>query len=151
MRDDTGLVYVDVTIRNPADRTRSWVGPFLVGTGAVDSLVPRPRLESIGLEPMGQRMYETADGRTITMDVATGELEVMGEIAGGLILFGDADVEPRLGATVLASAGIEVDPQSQQLKKLPSVRLKRADAAAAGARRRAQEVSGTPGSSGWHE
>ena len=134
-----GLIYVDVSIRNPADRTRSWVGPFLVGTGAVDSLVPRPHLESIGLEPMRQREYETADGRRITMDVAAGELEVMGEITGGLILFGDADAEPRLGSTVLASAGIEVDPQNQQLTKLPAVRLKRADAPAAGARRRAQE------------
>ena len=91
-----GLIYVDVTIRNPADPTRSWVGSFPVDTGAIDSLVPRPRLEAIGLEPKGQRVYETADGREVTMDVTTAEMEILGELIGGLILFADADAE--LGA-----------------------------------------------------
>ena len=54
--------YVDVTIRNPADPQRSWTGKFLVDTGAFDSLVPRGRLESIGLEPRGSRDYVLADG-----------------------------------------------------------------------------------------
>ncbi len=48
-----GATYVDVTIRNPADPQRSWTGKFLVDTGAFDSLVPRARLEAIGLEPRG--------------------------------------------------------------------------------------------------
>ena len=43
-----GATYVDVTIRNPADRQRSWTGKFLVDTGAFDSLVPRVRLEENG-------------------------------------------------------------------------------------------------------
>ena len=43
-----GATYVDVTIRNPADRQRSWTGKFLVDTGAFDSLVPRVCLEEIG-------------------------------------------------------------------------------------------------------
>ena len=34
-----GATYVDVTIRNPADPGRSWIGKFLVVTGAFDSLV----------------------------------------------------------------------------------------------------------------
>lgn len=42
-----GATCVDVTIRNPAERGRSWTGPFLVDTGAFDSLVPRARLEAI--------------------------------------------------------------------------------------------------------
>ena len=58
------------------------------------------------------------------MDVTTGEIELMGELTAGLILFGDADAEPLLGVTALESAGIEIDPQNQRLKKLPSVRLK---------------------------
>ena len=36
-----GAPYVTVTVRDPADRERSWEGLFLVGTGATDSLVPR--------------------------------------------------------------------------------------------------------------
>ena len=119
-----GVTHVNVTIRNPADPSRSWEGPFLVDTGAIDSLVPRSHLEAIGLAPKAQRVYETADGREVTMDVTTAEIELMGELTAGLIIFGDADAEPLLGVTALESAGIEVDPQNQRLKKLPTVRLK---------------------------
>ena len=119
-----GLVRAAVTIRNPADLTRSWTGSFLVGTGATDTFVPRPQLEALGLAPQAQRVYETADGRWVTMDVTVGEIEVLGELAGGTIIFGEPGTEPRLGFTALQSAGFEVDPRSQQLKKLPSVRLK---------------------------
>ena len=119
-----GITYVDVTVRNPADPQQSWTGSFLVDTGAVDSLAPRPYLEAIGLKPDGQRVYQTADGREVTLDVAVARIDVMGEITAGVVIFGDAGAEPLLGVTALESAGLEVDPQTQRLKKLPSVRLK---------------------------
>ena len=119
-----GAAHVNVTIRNPADPSRSWEGSFLVDTGAMDSLVPRPHLEAIGLQPKGRRVYELADGSEVGLDVTTGDIEFMGEITGGLIIFGDDDAEPLLGVTALESVGVEVDPQNQRLKKLPAVRLK---------------------------
>ena len=119
-----GATHVTVTIRNPTEPDRSWEGLFLVDTGATDSLVPRPHLEAIGLKPKGQRVYELADGREIKMYITTADIEFMGEIVGGTILFGEANVEPLLGVTALASVGIEVDPTSQRLKRLPAVRLK---------------------------
>jgi len=119
-----GVTHVTVTIRNPAEPVRAWEGPFLVDTGAIDSLVPRPHLEAVGLKLKGRRVYETAGGREVEMDVTTGDIEVMGEITAGLIIVGDADAEPLLGVTALESVGIEVDPRNQRLKKLPAVRLK---------------------------
>lgn len=119
-----GATHVTVTIRNPAEPDRTWEGLFLVDTGSTDSLVPRPHLEAIGLKPKSQRAYELADGREIRMDITVGEIEFMGEIVGGTILFGDADVEPILGMTALESVGIAVDPLNQRLKRLPAVRLK---------------------------
>ena len=119
-----GATHVTVTIRNPADPDRAWEGLFLVDTGATDSLVPRPHLESIGLRPKGRRVYELADGREIVMEITTADIEFMGETVGGTILFGDADTEPLLGVTALESVGIEVDPNNQRLKRLPAVRLK---------------------------
>ncbi len=50
----------------------------------------------------------------------------MGEIVGASVIFGADDAEPILGVTALESVGIEVDPRSQRLKRLPSVRLKTA-------------------------
>ena len=75
--------HVTVTIRNPAEPDRSWEGLFLVDTGATDSLVPRSHLEAIGLKPKGQRVYELADGREITMDITTADIEFMGRSSAG--------------------------------------------------------------------
>ena len=120
-----GMTHVNVIVRNPADPARKWEGKFLVDTGAIDTLVPRPYLEAIGLEPAAQRTYELADGTEVRMDVAGAEMELLGEFTAGLVIFGDANTEPLLGVTALESAGIEIDPQNQRLTKLPSVRLKR--------------------------
>ena len=119
-----GAVHVTVTIRNPADRDREWSGLFLVDTGATDSLVPRKRLEEIGLQVIGGRTYELADGSDLRLDIGVAEIEFMGEAVGGTVMFGADDAEPLLGVTALESVGIEVDPVNQRLKRLPAVRLK---------------------------
>ena len=119
-----GATYVTVRITNPAEPDRFWEDLFLVDTGATDSLVPRPHLEAIGLAPKGSRVYELADGSDLVLDVTTADIEFMGEIVGGTIIFGDAGAEPLLGVTALESVGIEVDPRNQRLKRLPAVRLK---------------------------
>ena len=120
-----GATQVTVTIRNRAEPDRTWEGLFLVDTGATDCLVPRPHLEAIGLEPKGYRTYELADGSEIRLDTTTADIEFMGEVTAGRIIFGEPGTEPLLGVTALESAGIEVDPTNQRLKKLPSIRLKR--------------------------
>ena len=120
-----GATQVTVTIRNPAEPDRAWEGLFLVDAGATDCLVPRPYLEAMGLEPKGHRTYELADGSEIRLDTTTADIEFMGEVTAGRIIFGEPGTEPLLGVTALESAGIEVDPTNQRLKKLPSVRLKR--------------------------
>ncbi len=119
-----GITQVTVTVRNPAAPEKIWEGLFLVDTGAVDCVVPGIHLREIGLEPKGKRTFELADGSEVTLDITTGELEFMGEIVGATIVFGADDVEPILGVTALESVGIEVDPRSQRLKRLPAVRLK---------------------------
>ena len=119
-----GATHVTVRISNPADRERFWEGLFLVDTGATDCLVSKTHLEAIGLEPKGKRSYELADGSELAVDITTADVEFMGEIVGGTIIMAEDDVEPLLGVTALESAGIEVDPVNQRLKRLPAVRLK---------------------------
>ena len=119
-----GATHVPVSIRNPAEPDQVWEGLFLVDTGATDCLVPRQHLETIGLAPKGQRTYGLADGSEITMDVTVAQVEFMGEVVGATIVFGEADAEPLLGVTALESAGIEVDPLNQSLKRLPAVRMR---------------------------
>ena len=119
-----GVTYVEVTIRNPATPDRTWTGPFLVDTGAFDSLVPGSRLEAMGLRPRGSREYTLADGQRISLDITVAELEFEGERVGGTVVYGDDDTEPLLGVTALESGGFEVDPRTESLKRLPAVFLK---------------------------
>lgn len=119
-----GVTHVDVTIRNPAALDRTWTAPFLVDTGAFDSLVPRSALEGIGLAPRGHREYALADGRNVALDITIAELEFEGERVGGTIVYGEEGAAPLLGVTALESGGFEVDPRAQRLKRLPAVLLK---------------------------
>lgn len=119
-----GVTHVTVTVRNPAAPERTWEGLFLVDPGAVDCLVPGKRLREIGLMPKAQRTYKLADGSEAKTDITTGQIEFMGEMVGSTIIIGPDDAEPILGVTALESVGIEVDPRTQRLKRLPSVRLK---------------------------
>lgn len=48
-----GVMHVTVAIRNPAEPARAWEGPFLVDTGAIDSLVPRAAPGSRRAEAQG--------------------------------------------------------------------------------------------------
>ena len=118
------MTHVTVIVRNPAAPERTWEGLFLVDTGALDCLVPGKHLREIGLAPKAKRTYEPADGTEVKMDITTAEIEFMGELVGSTIIFGSDETEPILGVTALESVGIEVDPRTQKLKRLPAVRLK---------------------------
>ena len=120
-----GITQVTVAVRNPARPTKIWEGLFLVDTGAMDCMVPAKHLRALGLKRRGTRTYELADGSEVTFNTTVAEFEFMGETVGALVIFGPDDAEPMLGVTALESAGIEIDPRTQRLKRMPTLRLKR--------------------------
>ena len=89
-----GIKYVAVTVRNPADYSRFWEGPFVVDTGAIDCVVPRQHLGAIGLATEGRRISTPADGSRISRDIIVVRVEFRGEIAGAAIAMGDESAEP---------------------------------------------------------
>jgi clan AA aspartic protease len=127
-----GIVQVTVAVCNPTEPTRRWEGLFRVDTGAIDCLVPAKHLREVGIQPQAKRSYELADGSEVALDVGVAQIEFLGDIVGATVLFGGDDVEPILGVAALESAGIEVDPKNQRLKRLPASRLKRANQPAVG-------------------
>jgi len=52
------------------------------------------------------------------------QIEFMGEITAGRVIFAPDDAEPILGVTALESVGITVDSATGQLKRLPAIPLK---------------------------
>lgn len=68
--------------------------------------------------------YELADGSTIEYDFGLAEIEFLGEVTSGRVIFGPDGAEPLLGVTALESVGIQVDPANRTLKRMPAIPLK---------------------------
>ena len=119
-----GLTHVTVTLRGLNGRKGRYQADFLVDTGAIDSLAPAKALRKIGVKPVGTTVYELADGSVHEYPFGLVQIEFMGELTAGRIIFGPDDAEPLLGATALESVGITVDPANRTLKRLPAIPLK---------------------------
>ena len=119
-----GLVHVQVSLKVPGTSAPGYEGSFLVDTGATDSMAAESDLSRAGIEPVGRKTYELADGSVHEYRFGLAQIEVMGEVTAGRVIFGPDGVEPILGVTVLESIGLIVDPASQSLRRLPAVPLK---------------------------
>ena len=118
-----GFTFTDVTVRSPAEPERSWEGRFLVDTGSTDTLVPRDRLEELGLRPYGSDSYELADGSNRVAEFTGARLEFMDSDAFVRVVYGPSGCEPLLGVLALESARFEVDPVSQEIRRAKRLRL----------------------------
>ena len=119
-----GLIHVSVSIKVPGASAPGYEGSFLVDTGATDSMAAESDLSRAGIKPVGRKTYELADGSVHEYRFGLAQIEVMGEVTAGRVIFGPEGVEPILGVTVLESIGLIVDPASQSMRPLPAVSLK---------------------------
>ena len=119
-----GLIHVQVSLIVPGASAPGYEGSFLVDTGATDSMAAESDLSRAGIQPVGRKTYEMADGSMHEYRFGLAQIELMGEVTAGRVIFGPEGVEPILGVTVLESVGIIVDPASQSLKRLPAIPLK---------------------------
>ena len=117
-----GFIYVPVSVKALGGEEH-YDAPFLIDTGAIDSMAPATVLRHLGVEPVGSKTYELTDGRRQEFAFGLARIEFMGEITAGRIIFGPDDAEPFLGVTALEAAGVSIDPSTQTLRKLPAVRL----------------------------
>src|SRR5437868_4864187 len=119
-----GAIQVTVRLRSHEKSRKKYEALFLVDTGSTDSMALGSGLKKAGIRPRGRMAYELADGSTVEYDFGLAEIEFMGEITSGRVIFGPEGCEPLLGVTALESVGIVVDPANQRLKRLPAVPLK---------------------------
>jgi len=119
-----GLTYVTVALRPPGSADGAYEALFLVDTGATDSMAPATKLMAAGIHPVGTMTSELADGTVHEYRFGLAQIEFMGEITAGRVIFGPDDAAPLLGTTALESVGIVVDPGSRTLKRLPAISLR---------------------------
>lgn len=123
-RDATmGFIHIPVSVKAPGRSPDHYDALFLIDTGAIDSMAPSDELRRAGIEPVGRKTYELADGTRHEYQFGLAQIEFMGEITAGRIIFGPEGIEPFLGVTALEAAGVTIDPSTQTLKKLPAVRI----------------------------
>ena len=87
----------------------------IVDTGAAYTTLPTPLLRDIGVEPVGQRRFLLADGRRIFMDFGEARATIDGESVTTLVVFGEENAPPLLGAYTLEGLALAVDPVEQRL------------------------------------
>jgi clan AA aspartic protease len=119
-----GLTHVTVSLKGLGTSNGTYAADFLVDTAATDSLAPACELRRIGIQPARATVYELADGSVHEYPFGLVQIEFMGEITAGRVIFGPDDAEPLLGVTALESIGITVDPANRTLKRLPAIPLK---------------------------
>lgn len=119
-----GATHVTATIRADQKSRKKYEALFLVDTGSTDSMAPAAQMKKAGIRRRGRKTYELADGTIVEYDYGFAEIEFLGDVVPGVVIFGPDDCEPILGVTALETAGIMVDPTNQKLKRLPAIPLK---------------------------
>ncbi len=120
-----GLTHVAVELRSLGSKS-TYAANFLVDTGALDSMAPASALREIGIQPVGKRLYELANGALEEYEYGFGQISFMGNVTVGEIVFAPDNTEPLLGVITLQAAGFIVDPRNERLRKLRARSLKQA-------------------------
>ena len=87
----------------------------IVDTGSAYTMLPGRLLRELGVEPIGTRLLDLADGRRILMNYGRAWLTVEGESEVTLVVFGEDDGPSLLGAYTLEGLALAVDPVEQRL------------------------------------
>ena len=86
-----------------------------VDTRAAYTMLPSSLLRELGVEPMGQRRFLLADGRRVDMDYGRAWATINGSSEVTIVVFGEDEAPPLLGAYTLEGLALVVEPTSQRL------------------------------------
>jgi predicted aspartyl protease len=95
----------------------------LVDTGATFTRIPRPVAYQLGLQAKYQVEVILGDKRTITRDLAPGEVEIECVRRPVLLAIGGDEETPIIGYTTLELLGFKVNPLTGRLERTPAIEL----------------------------
>ena len=108
------IFYVDLEIGDPSGQSFETV-EALVDTGANYTVMPSALLEGLGVVPHANRVFVLADGTRIERDIGETRFRLEGETSTSLVVFGDENATPLLGAVTLEIFSLGVDPLNRRL------------------------------------
>lgn len=91
---------------------------MLVDTGATYTWIPADVLHRLGVRPIGREQFETSDDRIIERDIGETWVRYGGQTRTTLVVFGEQNSAPLLGAYTLEGFLLAVDPVHRQLVRV---------------------------------
>ena len=108
---------MQLTIKNPQNPKSSYIGTFLVDSGATYTVVPESVLKRLGIKPDREETFVLADGKLIKRKVGSALYEYQGIKSAAPVLFGEKHDSNLLGVFTLEALGLTLDPLKRQLYK----------------------------------
>ena len=97
------------------DGSRSLEIEAMVDTGASYTIVPANLLDDLGVQPIDKLGLVLADGRRVEYDMGEARATINGRSIPTLVVFGEDNARPLLGAYTLEGLRLAVDPTNGRL------------------------------------
>lgn len=114
-----GLPHIDAIVVNPGNTRKTARLRFLVDSGAIYSVVPRPVLRRLGIRPRTTRSFILADGTTSKRRLGQALIRFNGQEGASPVIFGEKGDSTLLGSVSLEALGFILDPMKRELRPLP--------------------------------
>lgn len=115
------MAYLEVEVANVAAPEVTERVTFLVGSGAVYSIVPAAILQRLGIRPFAEQAFRLADGSRGVRKKGAALYKYGGLVGAADVVFGEEGDATLLGVTALEALGLGFDPIRRELKELPPV------------------------------
>ena len=111
-----GVTYVEGTARGPDDREATL--RFLVDSGAVYTLLPKPVWTAIGLAPKRHETFSLMDGSTVGRGVSECRISLPQGDCHTPVILGEPGDEALLGVVTLEILGLVLNPFNRTLQRM---------------------------------
>jgi len=110
-----GLTHLEIEIANVSAPTDTRSVEVMVDSGAIFSVLPRPVLEELGIQPLTTETFFPADGKKIQREKGGAVFRYAGKVGVADVLFGEEGDSNLLGATTIESLSMSLDPIRREL------------------------------------
>ena len=113
-----GLTALEIEVSSPATPDETQTIEFLIGFGAIYSVVPAEVLEGLGIRSLTEQTFRLADGTQIRRQKGVAVFKYGERIGGADVIFGEEGDYSLLGAFTLEALGLSLDPLRRELRPM---------------------------------
>jgi len=114
-----GLAFLRLEVANVSNPPITETVEFLIDSGAIYSIIPRPILQRLGVSTLAEQTFRLATGQAIRRQTGAALFKYQDRIGPALVVFGEEGDATLLGAHTLGALGYALDPVWRELVPLP--------------------------------